>query len=75
MSRYVRGWFADGSDDAPKGYPFQPCLQLDGMCMSSTVWFQTREECEQWIRENVIGQRMYDDQVRAYDPAAKDNRP
>ncbi len=55
------GWFADTSDDAPKNFPYQPCLQLDGMCMDFDIWFATREECEEWIRKEVIGQEMFDD--------------
>lgn len=59
MSR--QGWFADTSEEAPAGHPYQPCLQLEGMCFDFSIWFETTEECEAWIRAEVLEQGMYDE--------------
>lgn len=56
-----RGWFADWDTEATeKGY--QPCLETGtGHVPCFQVWFYTKRECEQWIRENVLGVGMLDD--------------
>lgn len=51
------GWFADVDPDVTSGeHVWQPCLQLEGMCLPIEVWFSTEAECLEFIRENVIGQ-------------------
>lgn len=48
-------WFADIDEDAADNrYPWQPILQLDGWVTRATVWFATRDECEAFIRENLV---------------------
>lgn len=53
-----RGWFADIDGEAEPGYPWQPCLQLDGMCLSFGVWFATEHECVDFIKSNVLGRDL-----------------
>jgi len=51
-------WFADIDTDWPEEPRprWQPCLEtLTGHVPCLDVWFDSREECEQWIREFVIG--------------------
>jgi hypothetical protein len=52
------GWFADTSEDSPKDYPWQPCLQLDMYCADIDIWFESREACEQWIKNELLGKEM-----------------
>lgn len=56
------GWFADPRDeddeDLVPGYPWTPFLQSPGMCTPLRLGFATKVECEQWIRDNVIGKGM-----------------
>jgi hypothetical protein len=52
----TQGWFADVDPDVQgTSHQWQPCLQLDGMCLSFEVWFTTEAGCLEFIRENVIG--------------------
>jgi hypothetical protein len=59
-----RGWFAEFDDEVLPGR-WRPVLQLDGHAPDFDVWFQTKPECEDWIRANVIGRTMLDDHVPA----------
>jgi hypothetical protein len=44
-------WFTDFSDeeDAVKGSPFQPFLQISGGCFPLPMWFKTEAECNAFI--------------------------
>ena len=59
------GWFADIANvDDPllksDGYRWQPCLQLEGgHCPAFDVWFATKEECERFIKDEILGQGVY----------------
>lgn len=65
-TRGKTGWFADTSDQAPKAWPWQPCLQAaEGICLSIDNWFSTKDECETFIREIILGNGMYDQQAGA----------
>ena len=58
-----RGWFADLSDEDvrdPK-FPWQPFLQTDGCCFPLPVWFATKRDCEDFIREDVAGRGLLED--------------
>lgn len=55
-----RGWFADIDDPPPDGFPWTPCLQVSGAVHAFDVHFKTREECEQFIREEILGAGMLD---------------
>jgi hypothetical protein len=55
-----RGWFAEPTHETP-AYPWQPTLQTDGLCLSLTVWFETKDECEAWIRANVLDAEMLEE--------------
>ena len=58
-------WFADIDEDADQRWPWQPILQLDGMCMSvDSVHFATRDECEWFIREHLVGSGWMDGPAR-----------
>lgn len=54
-------WFADVDSDADldSPYPWQPCLETDeGMIFDFEVWFDSKEHCEQWIEQYVIGREL-----------------
>ena len=53
----VRGWFADRSDDRAG---WSPHLQISGAILPLPVWFDTRDECENFIRAELIGQGWVD---------------
>lgn len=51
-------WFADIDQDCPEdALPrWQPCLETGaGHVPCFEVWFPTRESCEDWIRDVVVG--------------------
>ena len=55
-----RGWFADFDREAASEYAWQPCLETGvGHIPSFEVWFRTKAECEQWIKDNVIAVGWY----------------
>lgn len=54
------GWFADVGD-ADDPYGWQPCLQSDGYCVGIEMWFQSKSECESFIRGHILGRGMYDE--------------
>lgn len=50
-------WFSDiamRDQTHPDDYPWQPCLQLDGMCLSLGIWFASKDECDQFILSDVV---------------------
>lgn len=49
------GWFADLSDEDVRDarHPWQPFVQLDGMCLPLPIWFATEADCEGWIRDEL----------------------
>jgi hypothetical protein len=53
----VSHWFADVDDeDGVPPYVWQPCLETGtGHIPCFDVWFDSKEKCEDWIREHVIG--------------------
>jgi hypothetical protein len=53
----VSYWFADIDDeDGIPPYVWQPCLETEtGHIPSIGIWFQSKEICEDWIRENLLG--------------------
>jgi len=49
-------WFADVAQDSKPPYVWQPCLETGtGHIPCFEVWFDSKEACEDWIRQNVIG--------------------
>lgn len=54
------GWFADIDldMDIPGFNRWVAVLQVPGCCFPLPVWFRTKEECERFIREEVVGQPM-----------------
>ena len=49
-------WFAErDSDGYDPRWQWQPTLQGSGFCLSLPVHFATKQECEQFIRDEVIG--------------------
>lgn len=59
MSRDRQGWFSDvDNEDGVGEYRWQPCLQLDGWCPSMPAWFRSKEECDAFIRDEIIGKEM-----------------
>lgn len=56
-----RGWFADVRQDPEDGPAdmWQPCLETGiGHIPCFDIWFATRQECEKWIAETVLGVGM-----------------
>ena len=54
-----RGWFADISSDEGMEDRWQPHIQCEGVCPSLDVWFETEEDCNQFIREQIIGKGWF----------------
>ena len=56
------GWFASESDpeDATPWGPYQPFVQVSGGCFPLPIWFSTVEDCERFIREDLIGLGVLD---------------
>jgi hypothetical protein len=52
----VSYWFADVDREAVAPYVWQPCLETEtGHIPCFEVWFRTERECEDWIRQFVVG--------------------
>lgn len=52
-------WFADVDDEQDGDYVWQPCLETGvGHIPCFEVWFNSKEACEDWIREFVIGAEL-----------------
>lgn len=57
-----RGWFADVDEDGSEGYPWAMFLQVDGFCYRlGEVWFPNEQECLDYIRSDVLGLGMFDE--------------
>ena len=50
-------WFADVSDpeDACDGMPWQPFLQIAGVCFPLPIWFATETDCVAFIMRIPAG--------------------
>ena len=59
MSADRQGWFADTYDEKQGNFTWQPCLQLDGYCPSMPVWFETKYECDVFIRDEILSQGWF----------------
>lgn len=56
----VRGWFAE-ADISPAGKQmWQPNVQISGAILPLPVWLDTREECEEFIRRELVGHGWID---------------
>lgn len=56
-----RGWFADVDPDQHGNYRYQPCLETgEGHIPCFEMWFDTEQECLDWISETVIGVGLLD---------------
>lgn len=54
-------WFADIDEDrAGSHYPWQPFLQLDGWVVPADAHFRSRDECEEFIRDRLVGSGWMD---------------
>lgn len=63
-----RGWFADQDPDDPDhmpSAPWRPYLQCGGVCPPLRMWFQTKGDCERFIRDEVIGKPWLDSDERS----------
>ena len=57
MSDYPRGWYAEQDEDGWRGV-----LQLDGYVATlDGPWFRTEVECDRWLRTEVVGRGMWND--------------
>ena len=51
-----RGWLADVDSDVDGPYAWQPCLDTgNGLVTAMQVLFRTKEECEEFIRDSILG--------------------
>ena len=48
-------WFSAQDDEGPKTHPWKPYLQADFGSPSLAIWFATKDECDAWIRDYVVG--------------------
>ena len=49
-------WFADVDTEQLEPYVWQPCLETGtGHVPSFEVWFDSKEACEDWIRQFAAG--------------------
>lgn len=49
------GWFADVDQDQTGEYVWQPCLNSNsGHIPCFEVWFKTKAECEDYIRDSIL---------------------
>lgn len=48
-------WFAE-YDEARSvtGFRWTPCLQMEGMAFTGDSWFATQEDCEAFIRDEIL---------------------
>jgi hypothetical protein len=52
-----RGWFADPSDEYPELW--QAFLQAECGCFPlDGIWFESKDDCEQFIVREVLGKEM-----------------
>lgn len=62
---YRTGWFADpgdmDEDDYDERFPWRPYLQTSGACVPLRLWFATKEDCERFIRDEVLGKELLPD--------------
>jgi hypothetical protein len=57
----IQGWFADQDDrDGTREMRWRPYLQGEAACIPLDIWFDTKDACEGYIREQVIGAGMLD---------------
>lgn len=59
-----QGWYAEEDEDVrDEGKPmWRPVLQLNGHVMTCDgPWHLTKDECEAFIRQDVIGKGMWPD--------------
>jgi hypothetical protein len=57
-----QGWFSDIDPDTAidDTFRWQACLQLEGWCPTIDVWFDTKEDCDTFIRDEVVGKPALD---------------
>jgi hypothetical protein len=54
------GWFAFDSSDG-KYFNWCPTLQVDFSYVKLDIWFRTKKECEQFIKDKIINRGTLDD--------------
>jgi hypothetical protein len=58
-------WFAshhqDGDGKFPAGCPWRAFIQLPGMVDHLDTWFSSQEDCEVFIRDDILGAPLEDD--------------
>jgi hypothetical protein len=63
--KHRAGWFADPGDKDDDGYderyPWRPYLQISAGCVPLRLWFASKEDCEQFIRDEVLGKGLLPD--------------
>lgn len=54
-----QGWYS--AHDAENGFymEWQPTLQTDGQILEVEIYFATKEECDQFIKDRIIGRGWY----------------
>jgi hypothetical protein len=55
-----QGWFSDVDPDQSGDFIWQPCVQLGGsFCPCIPAWFATKADCDEFIRDEVLGQTWH----------------
>lgn len=64
MSAPQMGWLSDIDREASGPYIWQPCFETGaGHIPSLPLWFTSKEECDAWIAEHLIGADWLGEQV------------
>ena len=53
-------WYAERDPDPDfASSPWRPVLQCTAFAPSMSVWFETQAQCEQFIRDEILGARVH----------------
>ena len=59
------GWFSEQNEDAPNPrFPWQPFFQHPAGCLSLSVWFETKDHCEMFVRGQLVGAGHFEGTAR-----------
>lgn len=62
MTEPTSGWWSDVDNEVAGPWNWQPVLTYDGgQLQSLEVWFRSKEECDQFIRDHVAGRPLRKD--------------
>lgn len=59
MAEQETGWLSGIDPEMTGPHRWQPVLQTSWGCVAFELWFATEEECDAFIRDEVLGQRWH----------------